>query len=223
MTADEVEQAKHYSSEEERFNVASHAVGLFLSTIGLFFLLKKAIQHGEMLHLVSFGIFGISMMMLYAASTAYHSSRDPALRKKLRILDHAAIFTLIAGTYTPLTLLTLQGTLGWTIFGITWGIASAGIILKIFFAGRFKLLSTLMYVLMGWLIIFFIKPLAESFPGAGLYWLIAGGIAYTSGAIIYSIHKISFNHAVFHLFVLLGSICHFIAVYCYVLPVALTQ
>lgn len=218
MTSAEAEKAKHYSPGEECFNVASHAVGLFLSTIGLFFLLKKAIQHGETLHLVSFAIFGASMMMLYAASTAYHGSRDPALRKKLRILDHAAIFTLIAGSYTPLTLLTLQGTLGWTIFGITWGIASAGIILKIFFAGRFKLLSTLMYVLMGWLIIFFIKPLAESLPNAGLFWVVAGGIAYTSGAIIYSIHKISFNHAVFHLFVLMGSACHFIAVYCYVLP-----
>jgi hemolysin III len=135
-------------------------------------------------------------------------------------VDHASIYLLIAGTYTPFALVTLSGPIGWTIFGLTWGMAATGLVLKLLYTGRFEIVSTLMYVLMGWLMIFFFEPLIERFPPAGLAWLLAGGIAYTVGAVLYSIRRIPFNHELFHLLVLLGSTCHFIAVFGYVLPTA---
>jgi len=125
---------------------------------------------------------------------------------------------LIAGTYTPFALVTLNGQAGWWIFGISWGLALSGIILKVFFTGRFQLASTLMYVFMGWIIIFAIRPLIANLSGEGLFWLLAGGVAYTLGAVLYSIRKISFNHAIFHVFVLIGSACHFVSVFYFVLP-----
>jgi hemolysin III len=211
------EEPKFYSPTEERINIFSHALGLVLSFIALLLLLIRASQHGNPWHIVSVGVFGLSLIALYGASTAYHSARKPALRARLRIIDHATIYILIAGTYTPFTLITLSGPVGWTIFTVSWGMAITGIILKLFFTGRFNLVSTLMYVFMGWIIVFAVKPLIASFPTAGIYWLVAGGLSYTVGAIIYSIRKVPLNHAIFHLFVLGGSICHFIAVYLYVL------
>jgi len=199
-------------------NIVSHAVGLLLSIAGLLLMLVRAGDTGDILRIVSAAIFGAGLIALYLASTLYHSARDPNTRSRLRVNDHAMIYVLIAGTYTPITLVTLNGWVGWTLFGITWGMALTGVILKLFFTGRYRLLSTLMYVFMGWLIIFAIKPLMNKMPPAGLSWLVAGGAAYTTGAILYSIKKIHFNHAIFHLFVLLGSFCHFIAVYSYVLP-----
>ena len=133
-------------------------------------------------------------------------------------MDHATIYVLIAGTYTPLTLITLNSTTGWVIFGASWGMAFTGIILKLFFTGKYNRLSTLMYVFMGWIVIFAIKPLVNNLSAEGLFWLFAGGVAYTFGAILYSIKRVKFNHAIFHMFVLLGSFCHFISVYYYVLP-----
>lgn len=209
---------KVYSPAEEKINIYSHALGLLLSGAALLLLLMRASQYGNALYILSFGIFGLSLIALYAASTVYHSATRPALRARLRIIDHATIYILIAGTYTPFTLITLSGPVGWTIFTVSWGMAISGITLKLFFTGRFNLVSTLMYVFMGWIIVFAVKPLLASFPTAGIYWLVAGGLSYTTGAIIYSIRKIPLNHAIFHLFVLGGSICHFIAVYFYVLP-----
>ena len=206
----------HYSPAEDALNVASHAVGFVLSIIAFIALLERAIAMGNALHIISFSIFGISLIFLYGTSTIYHSTKDLARRGNLRILDHASIYVLIAGTYTPFTLITLQGTTGWVIFGVCWIMALTGIILKLFFTGKFRLLSTLMYVLMGWLILFAIGPLIDKFPSTGLNWLIAGGLAYTLGAALYSVKKIRFNHAIFHVFVLLGSSCHFVAVYFYV-------
>jgi hemolysin III len=211
-------QANHYPPAEERINIASHAVGLLLSVAGLILLVTRSLEYGDGWHLVSFSIYGISMIALYTASTAYHSVSDPALRKNLRTADHASIYLLIAGTYTPFALVTLQGSVGWTVFGLSWGMALTGIVLKLFFTGRFNLLSVLMYVFMGWMIIFFIKPLVANFPNAGLALLLAGGVSYTLGAVIYSIKKIPFNHAIFHVFVLFGSVCHFLSVYYFVLP-----
>lgn len=199
-------------------NVISHAVGLLLSIVGLLLMLLRAGDTGDALRIVSAAIFGAGLIALYLASTLYHSARDPRTRSRLRVNDHATIYVLIAGTYTPITLVTLNGWVGWTLFGVTWGMALTGVVLKLFFTGRYRLLSTLMYVFMGWLIIFAIKPLMNNMPSAGLSWLVAGGAAYTTGAILYSIKKIHFNHAIFHLFVLLGSFCHFVAVYSYVLP-----
>jgi hemolysin III len=198
----------------------SHALGLLLSIGGLLALVTRALLFGNTWHLVSVSVFALSMIALYTASTAYHSTRDPILRVRLRTVDHAAIYVLIAGTYTPFALVTLQGGGGWLLFGITWGMATTGIVLKLFFTGHYELFSTLMYVFMGWLIVFFIKPLIANFPPAGLAWLLAGGISYTLGAVLYSIPKVPFHHAVFHVCVLFGSCCHFIAVYRYVLPSA---
>jgi hemolysin III len=211
-------ETKYYSPIEEKINIISHATGFILSIVALVFLVTHANLRGDVWHIVSFSIFGASLVILYAASTIYHSAKNPEVRNRLKIFDHASIYVLIAGTYTPFTLVTLKGTIGWVIFGISWGMAITGIILKIFFTGRYNLISTLMYVLMGWLIVFAIKPLINNLPFGGLLWLVAGGISYTIGALIYSIKKINFNHAIFHMFVLLGSFCHFMSVFFYVLP-----
>ena len=208
---------KFYPPAEERVNIVSHAVGLILSAVGLVLLVMKAAALGTALHVVSFAIFGTSLVLLYAASTIYHSTADPKRRIRLRTVDHAAIYILIAGSYTPFTLAVLSGTVGWTLFGVSWGMAVTGIVLKLFYTGRFNILSTSMYVFMGWVIVFAIKPLMAALPYEGLFWLFAGGIAYTVGAISYSIKKIPYGHALFHLFVLAGSACHFVAVYWYIL------
>lgn len=208
---------KYYSPIEEKINVISHAVGFFLSLIALGFLVVRASISGNVLHVVSFTIFGVSLMVLYAASSLYHNAKQPEVRKRLKIFDHASIYVLIAGTYTPFTLVTLQGSAGWVIFGVSWGIALVGITLKLFFTGRYSIASTVMYVLMGWVIIFAIKPLVHNLSADGLFWLFLGGVAYTVGAVLYSIKKIKFNHAIFHLLVLIGSFCHFVSIYFYVL------
>jgi hemolysin III len=207
-----------YSPLEERINILSHASGLLLSMVAIVLLLVRASNYGNAWHIVSVAIFGASLIALYAASTTYHSATRPELRARLRVIDHATIYILIAGTYTPFTLITLSGPVGWTIFSISWGLAVSGIVLKLFFTGRFNLVSTLMYIFMGWIIVFAVKPLVASLPAEGLYWLIAGGLSYTIGAVVYSIKKVPLNHAIFHLFVLGGSVCHFVAVYFFVLP-----
>ena len=212
------EQVKSYSPAEERVNISSHAIGLLLSVVALALLVIHASSNGDVWHIVSFSVFGASLIILFAASTIYHSSRDPDSRARLRVVDHASIYVLIAGTYTPFTLVTLNGTTGWTIFAITWGMALSGIVLKLFFTGRYERVSTLMYVFMGWIIVFAIGPLIDNLSSDGLFWLVAGGIAYTVGAILYGIKQIKFNHAIFHVFVLIGAFCHFVAVYFYVLP-----
>ncbi len=213
-----IEGIKYYSPIEEKINIISHAIGLILSIFALVLLFTHANRHGDIWHVVSFNIFGASLIVLYAVSTFYHSAKKPELRRRLRVIDHASIYVLIAGTYTPFTLVTLNGLIGWAIFGISWGLALTGIILKLFFTGKYKLISTLMYVFMGWIIVFAIKPLINNFSSDGLLWLVAGGMAYTIGAILYSIKKIKFNHAIFHILVLIGSVCHFVSVFLYVLP-----
>ncbi len=206
----------YYSKTEEKLNIITHGLGAILSVIALVLLIFRAINNGTALHIISFIIFGLSLILLYTASTLYHYVQKPELRKKLNVLDHASIYVLIAGTYTPVVLIMLKGWIGWTIFGVTWGIALIGVILKLFYTGRFDKLSTIAYVAMGWVIIFAIKPLVEVLPVNGLYWLVAGGLSYTIGAVLYSIPKLKYNHAIFHIFVLLGSFCHFITIYGYV-------
>ena len=214
----DIEGLKQYSPTEEKINIISHAIGFILSIVAFVLLVTHATLHGDVWHIISFSIFGASLIILYAASTFYHSAKKPELRKRMKIIDHASIYVLVAGTYTPFTLVTLNGTLGWVIFGSSWGLALTGIILKLFFTGRYNLISTSMYVFMGWIIVFAIKPLINILPSEGFLWLLAGGISYTIGAILYSIKKIKFNHAIFHMFVLTGSFCHFISVFFYVLP-----
>jgi hemolysin III len=215
----EQEKITYYDPKEEKLNVITHAIGLILSIVALVLLVVFASLEGTAKHIVSFSIYGVSLIVLYSASTIYHYSQRPKLRKRLNIFDHAAIYVLIAGTYTPFTLVVLKGWVGWTIFGVSWGLALAGISLKLFFTGRYDKISTFAYVLMGWLIIFAIKPLVQNLPFDGLMWLLAGGIFYTVGAVLYSIKRIKYNHAIFHIFVLLGSFAHFIAIFFYVLSI----
>ena len=207
-----------YSTLEEKLNVWSHFAGLILSVIGLVLLILRALELENIWAIISFPIFGLSMIILYLASTLYHYSENPKIRYRLNIFDHAAIYVLIAGSYTPFVLVSLNGTEGYIIFSIVWSIALVGIIFKIFYTGRFDILSTILYLAMGWLIIFSSKSLLQNLDFNGLLWLISGGIAYTIGAILYSINKLKLNHAIFHLFVLLGTFCHFISVYFYVIP-----
>ena len=214
----DTKEIKNYSPIEEKINIVSHAIGFVLSIVAVVLLVARAIRYGNAWHIVSVGIFGSCLMILYAASTIYHSVQSPALRSRLNIIDHASIYILIAGTYTPFTLVTLKGSTGWVLFGISWGLALTGLILKLFFTGKYNIISTIMYVVMGWIIVFAIKPLIHHLPMKGLLWLFAGGISYTMGALLYSIDKIKFNHAIFHLLVLTGSFCHFMSVYFYVLP-----
>ncbi|RKZ55922.1 MAG: hemolysin D [Gammaproteobacteria bacterium] len=211
-------ELNHYSVAEERINILSHVLGFVLSVVALVLLVRHASINGDVWHVISFSVFGVSLMILYAASTVYHSAKNPQFRKKMRIVDHASIYVLIAGTYTPFTLVTLNGFTGWVMFGVTWGMAVIGITLKLFYTGRYDSISTLMYVFMGWVIVFAIGPLIDNLSSDGLFWLVAGGMAYTTGAILYSIEKIKFNHAIFHVFVLAGSFCHFVSVYFYILP-----
>jgi hemolysin III len=206
-----------YSPREEKLNIITHAFGLIFSIVALMLLLIKTAEIGNFWSVVAVSIFGVSLVVLYAASTLYHSATQKDIRFKMKIFDHSAIYILIAGTYTPFTIITLNGTTGWLIFGISWGMALVGIILKLFFTGRYNAISTLMYILMGWMIVFVLGPIIDGLHFDGVLWLIGGGVSYTIGAIIYSIKKIKFNHAIFHIFVLVGSFCHFYSVYFYVL------
>ena len=205
-----------YSPTEEKLNIWSHAFGIFLSIIALVLLIIKAVQQDNIWMMISFPIFGVSLILLYLASTLYHASKEPQKRFKLKVFDHAAIYVLIAGSYTPFTLVSLNGETGWLIFSMVWVMAFTGIILKLFFTGKFKIVSTAMYVLMGWLIVFYFQELTARLHEKGVFYLILGGVLYTIGAILYSIKKIKFNHAIFHFFVLAGSFCHFLSIYLYV-------
>ncbi len=211
------ERLNYYDSKEEKLNVITHGFGLLMSIVALFFLVKKVMNH-DTIHIVSFIVFGLSLILLYAASTFYHAAKDPKKRYRLNIFDHASIYILIAGSYTPFTLLVLEGWIGWAIFGVSWGLALVGVILKLFFTGKYDRISTIAYIFMGWLIVFAIKPLIENLSFEGLMLLFAGGVFYTIGAVLYSIEKIKYNHAIFHIFVLLGSFAHFMTVYYHILP-----
>ena len=205
-----------YSQSEERLNVLTHALGLILSVIAFPFLVFKTLESDYGFPSITYTVFGLSMIILYAASAFYHSAKDPKKRKQLNIFDHAAIYILIAGTYSPFTLIVLRGTLGWVLFSTTWVIAIAGIIFKIYFTGRFDKLSTISYVLMGWQIVFAINPLREQLSPDGLFYLFLGGVFYTIGAVLYSINRLSYNHTIFHVFVLLGTASHFVSIFFYV-------
>ncbi|MCP5099311.1 MAG: hemolysin III family protein [Chloroflexi bacterium] len=208
----------HYSLGEEIANSITHGIGTGLAIAGLTLLVVLAAIYGDVWRVVSFSIYGSSLVILYLASTLYHSIQAPKVKRILRIFDHASIYLLIAGSYTPFVLVSMRGTLGWTLFGIVWGIALFGIIFKTLFIGRFEKLATAGYVLMGWLIVFAFGEMLKSIPLGGVIWIIIGGIMYTVGVIFYAWQKLPYNHAIWHLFVLSGSICHFFAVLFHVLP-----
>lgn len=204
---------KTYSPKEEFLNIWSHKIALMLSVLGTILLIVKGFTSENKADIAIYALYGLSMIVLFAASTLYHSAKEPAKRMKLKVFDHAAIYFLIAGSYTPFMLIGLKGIWGWVIFGVAWAVGIFGIVMKMFFTGRYNLLSTISYLAMGWIVIIAIKPLTDNLLAEALFWLAAGGIFYTVGAILYSIKKIPFNHAIFHLFVVGGAISHFISIY----------
>lgn len=204
---------------EERLNAVTHGTGTLLALGGLIMLVAAAHLYGGIWHLVSASIYGSALVLLYLASTLYHSFRNERLKEIFKVFDHSAIYLLIAGTYTPFTLIPLHGVLGWIIFGAIWGMACIGIGFKIFFAKRFKILSTVCYIAMGWFMVIAIKPLIASLSLEGVCWLIAGGAFYTVGSIFYLARRLPYNHMIWHLFVLAGSACHFVSIFYYVLPI----
>jgi hemolysin III len=204
-----------YSLEEENWNIGTHAFGLIISIIGVIILFFNAWQLQSIKVFIAFLIYGIGVITMFLASTLYHSSKDPIIRSRLNVFDHSAIYLTIAGSYTPISLLTLPSLWGIPILIAVWTIAAAGIILKFFYIGRFPRMSTIMYVLMGWVIVVAIKPLITNMETNGLIWLLAGGLAYSIGAILYQSKKLKFNHAIFHFFVLIGAVCHYIVIYRY--------
>lgn len=199
-----------YSKKEEFYNALTHGIGAFLAIPGLILLLNKSTS---LTATVSYTIFGIAMFILYLSSTLYHSV--PVGKSFLKKMDHCSIFLLIAGTYTPIALIAIGGTTGWVIVGIEWGLAFIGIILKQFFVYRFKMASILVYIGMGWVVIFVYQPVYAYIGAAGFFTLLAGGIAYTAGTYFYKNDKIPYNHAIWHLFVLAGSIGMYACVYFY--------
>jgi hemolysin III len=207
----------YYKENEEKWNVLSHALGVVLSVIAFPFLVIKASKTDDPLVMLSFIIYGLSMIVLYTASTLYHSAEKEKIRYYLNIFDHSAIYILIAGTYAPVALVVLQGTTGWLIFGLSWLFAFIGVFYKIFFIGRYKIISVITYLAMGWMIVFAINPLLENLSPQGLSLMLLGGVSYSVGALFFAFPKIPYNHAIFHVFVLLGSLSHFIAIYCFVL------
>jgi len=201
-----------YSLGEEIANAVSHGIGIALSITGLIFLVLKGIEASSALAVTAGAIFGATLILLYTASTLYHSIPKKSVKPVLRRLDHIAIYLLIAGTYTPFMLVGVGGAWGWSILGTIWGLALAGFVFKIFFIGRWGKTSTAIYVFMGWLCVIAIKPMLENLPSTSLWLLAAGGLFYTSGVIFYGWKKLPYSHAIWHLFVLGGSVCHYFAV-----------
>jgi len=209
-----------YTEAEEFAHALTHGIGALLSIAGLVMLIVLASLYGTVWHIVSCAIYGATMITLYTASTLYHTVTSPTWKFRMRIFDHASIFLLIAGTYTPFMLVNLRGPWGWSIFGVVWGLAVVGLVFKLFFTGRFGIVSTVVYILMGWMALIAIKPMLELIPPGGLWLILAGGLAYTGGVVFYAMKKLPYHHAIWHVFVLCGSVCHFLAVLWYVLPVA---
>ena len=212
------ELTSRYTRREEYANIGTHAVGVVFSIAALVLMVLYAAKNGDPYFIVAVSIFGATLILLYLMSTLYHSVQHPKVKHVFRVFDHACIYLLIAGSYTPFTLVTLRGGWGWTLFGLTWGLAFCGIMFKVFFTKRFSILSTLMYIALGWLVVIAIKPVVGAVPTGGLAWLLAGGLLYTFGVLFYVWRRIPYHHAIWHLFVMAGSFCHFLAVYYYVMP-----
>ncbi|MDT8879027.1 hemolysin III family protein [Halomonas saccharevitans] len=211
-----------YSVFEELLHSISHGIGAALSLAGLAVLLILASlgAHVDPWKIVGISLYGVSLVLLYTASTLYHGVRHPRLKRLFQSLDHCAIYLLIAGTYTPFLLVNLRGPTGWTLLATVWSLALAGIACKLAWPHRFEALRVAIYLVMGWLIVLAGDSLAASLSGTGLALLVAGGITYTLGVIFYAVSAIPFNHAIWHLFVMGGSACHYFAVYTAVLPFA---
>ncbi len=212
--------APHYSTGEEIANSVTHGVGLILAIAGLAVLTAFASRLGNAWHVVSCTIFATTLILQYTFSTLYHSIQLPRAKSVLRVFDHSAIFLLIAGTYTPFMLVNLRGTWGWTLFGIVWTLAILGVLFQVSLLRRWQGISLALYIGMGWVVVIAIKPMIASVAPGGLILLLLGGLAYTSGVVFYLWERLRYNHAIWHGFVLTGSILHFFAVLFYVIPLA---
>jgi hemolysin III len=201
----------------EKLNTFTHLLGSALAISGLSILVTVAVLQGDPWKVFSFSIYGITLVLLYSLSTIYHGVQNPRIKAILQKLDHNAIYLLIAGSYTPISLITLRGPWGWTLFGLIWGLALLGVVQELLFGHRTRRPSLILYVLMGWLVVIAINPLMRAMPTAGLLWLLAGGLVYSMGIYFY-IHgeRVRHFHGVWHLFVLGGSVCHFICILLYV-------
>jgi hemolysin III len=199
-------------TREEVVNALTHGAGLLASCVGGTLLVVLCALRGDVPRLVTSAIFAATLVTLYAASTLYHAAMSPRVKARLQVFDHCAIYLLIAGTYTPFTLGGLGGGWGWSLFGVVWALAAAGVVFKLFYTGRFPRLSTGIYLAMGWLVLVAVVPMVQRFPWETLAWLAAGGLAYTAGTVFYVKEHIRYSHAVWHLFVIAGSACHYTAV-----------
>lgn len=199
-------------SREDVANVATHGFGVLASVAGGCVLIILAALSGSAWSIVGVSVFAASLVILYSASTLYHASRNETTRRRLKILDHCAIYVLIAGTYTPFLITSLRGSWGWSLFGVIWGLAVTGIVFKLYFTGRYPRVSTAIYIAMGWLVLIAAGPLVRVLGAGTSGWLLAGGLTYTAGTIFYHIKRLPYAHAIWHMFVLSGSICHGVAV-----------
>ena len=206
------------SALEEIFNSVTCGIGFCLSVAALVVLVVSASLEGDVWRIVSAGIYGASLVTLFLFSTLYHCTASKKAKRVFEILDHCAIYVLIAGTYTPFALVTLRGSWGWSLFGIVWGLAFFGILFKIVFSVRFRVFSSIVYLLMGWLIVIALLPLSQHLAHRGIAWLAAGGVIYSAGVLFYAWRRLPFSHTIWHFFVLAGCACHFFAVLFFVLP-----
>jgi len=209
---------KKYTTGEEIAHAVTHGLGLLLSVVACSVLVILARQRGDAWLITAVAIFGASLIVLYAASTMYHALTHPRAKRVFQFLDYSAIYLLIAGSYTPFTLVTLRGGWGWTLFGVAWGLAITGAVLEVATRRKYKALSMAFYLGMGWLILVAVKPLYEALDTQALILMAVGGVAYTGGAALYALGKFKYHHAIWHVLVLIGSACHFLAVYHTVIP-----
>lgn len=206
---------RYPTTGEEIASSVTHGIACVLALIGVPVLIVSAVRHGHVSTIVGASVFGATLVLLYLSSTLYHALSRTRARRVFRVIDHAAIFLLIAGTYTPFTLGVLRGVWGWTLLGLIWSLAVAGILMKVFAGFRYPRLSTVIYVSMGWLVVIAAGPLMKLIPMAGLLWLVAGGVAYTAGVAFYAARRLPYAHPLWHLFVMSGSACHYVAVLFY--------
>lgn len=211
-------KGKGYSVAEEVAHALTHGVGAIAAIVGLVFMLVWAVTYGDTYHVVSASIYGASLILLYTSSTFYHAFPWPRIKAFFQKMDHAAIYVLIAGTYTPFALVSLRGVWGWSLLGVVWGIAIIGVVLELAIAERKKWLSLSLYLGLGWMALIVIKPMLDNVETGGLWLLLAGGLSYTFGVIFYVWKSLRFHHAIWHLFVLAGSVLHFLSVFYFVLP-----
>ena len=201
-----------YTRHEEFFHSVTHGIGALLAAIGAVYLIVQAVQDGNAWRVASMAIYGVTLVGLYTISSLYHGVTARGLKARLRVMDHSAIYFFIAGSYTPFLLLPLRGDWGWFMFGVAWALAVAGVVYKLTLLDRFPRLSTALYLGMGWLAVLVIVPLAQRLPGTTIAWIVGGGLIYTAGTLVYHMDRVRYAHVAWHVFVLAGSLCHFVAI-----------